>query len=971
MLTSKLMLRLLYCFSILMAAGLLSAHAQDIFSVQQMPFSVRWKQLQTPEFRLIFPAGAEQEAQRTANVLHTILHPGAQPFAPVGRSLGKQPGHISILLQNRTTFSNGFVNLAPRRSEFFTMPPQNNNDFGTADWLSLLAVHEMRHVVQYDKAKTGLSRLVYWISGYNGLGAVANLAAPRWFFEGDAVGMETLMLPGGRGSVPNFDLLYRTQLLSSGGWGYHKAHQRSFRDAVADHYVLGYYLTSYLRRKGGAQALDHITKQAFAWPIVPFTFSNGIRKVTGRYLVAAYRDMNRELDSLWRKQQQQLFKEQPLNNFPAKRHRHYGRPTYTDFAFPQPLPDGRIIALRQGMSDIPQIVEMPTDSSRQQVKVLFTPGLVVGNGMFSVESGKAAWVEYEFDPRWQMRNYQVVKVLDLEKGKVQSLSHKSRYVAAALSPQADRVATVEVAANGFQQVLILDSNSGEVLQRLPNADSLQYAMLRYDTDGEHLLCLRRKYDGSTALSRIGLKTNTVQDLLPFGHENIGAPAASAEWVFFHSSYNGIDNIYALHKASGKRWQVTARPFGAYNPKPSPDGKYLFFNDFTLYGMDVSRIATDTALWIPFEQVRPVPTDYFRPMLQQEPELSQTQETLKNPPRRSYPLRKYGRFSELFNIYSWSPFINPNNLEQLELALYSRNLLSTAITTVGYRFNTNEQTGSWFGQFSYQGFYPIIDVNLSSTERRSNVRVNNQVSELQFTENVATLGARIPLVLTNSRFLRSANLGVAASYRQTGNFRGPFADRFPSGALWSGNVSFSYAATLRRAERDLVSRLGFTYAAFARQVLASRDFDGGQFAAQGQIFLPGLLRHHALTLRGAMQYEQQSNYRFTSPILFARGYAYRSHEWYYGSAIEYRMPLWYPDISLGPVANLQRIKTMLFYDYATGDRSTNYQTIGIDLTMDFNLGRMAQLLFDAGVRLMYFPQTQTTGVELVIGRVGIR
>ncbi|WP_448519550.1 TolB family protein [Rhodoflexus sp.] len=964
------MLRLIICLAIVWMGYTLPLAAQDVFDVQQMPFSVRWQQLRTPEFRLIFPADAVQEAQRTANILNTILHPGAQSFAPIGRSLGRQPRHISVLLQNRTTFSNGFVAFAPRRSEFFTMPPQNNNDFGTADWLALLSVHEMRHVVQYDKAKTGLSRLVYWLSGYNGLGAVANLAAPWWFFEGDAVGIETLMLPGGRGRLPSFDLLYRTQVLSGSCWGYHKAHQRSFRDAVPDHYVLGYHLTSYLRRKGGAQALDRITQHAFAWPIVPFTFSNGIRKVTGRSLVATYRDMNRELDSIWRNQQQQLFREQPVATLKVARHRHYSIPTYTDFALPQPLANGRVIALRQGMSDIPQIVVMPTDSSRH-ARVIFTPGLVVSNGMFSAEADKAAWVEYEFDPRWQMRNYQVIKILDLVKGSVRTLARKTRYAAAALSPQADKIATIEVATNSFQQIRILDSQSGEVLQSLPNADSVQYSMLRYDTDGQHLLCIRRRTDGSTALSRIHLPTENVQDLLPFGYENIGAPAASDDWLFFHSSYSGIDNIYALDKASGRRWQVTARPFGAYHPKPSPDGKFLYFNDFDLYGMEVARLAIDTTLWIPFEQTATVPTEYFRPLLEQEGELAETLATLKNPPRRTYPTRKYGRFSELLNIYSWSPFINPNNLEQLEIALYSRNLLSTAITTVGYRFNANEQTGSWFGQFSYQGFYPILDLNLSSVQRRTNVRVNNQMSELQFTENVATLGARIPLVLTNSRFLRSANIGAAISSRQTGNFQGQFADRFRSGNLWSGGANFSYASTLRRAERDIVSRLGFTTATFARQVIASRDFEGGQFATQGQIFLPGALRHHALTLRGSMQYEQQSNYRFLSPILFARGYAYRSHEWYYGSAVEYRMPLWYPDISLGPVANLQRIKTMLFYDNAVGDRSTRYQTLGIDLTMDFNLGRMAQLLFDAGLRLMYFPQTQTTGVEIVVGRVGIR
>lgn len=945
--------------------------AQDIFPMQQMPFSVRWKQLQTKEFRLIFPADAESQAQRTANLLHAVLHPGsAQFFGPVAQTLGKKPSRIDILLQNRTTYVNGFFNTAPRRAEFFTMPPQNNNDFGTANWLALLAVHEMRHVVQYDHAKRGLTRLAFWLTGYNGLAALANLAAPWWFFEGDAVLMETLLLPGGRGRLPYFDLLYRTQLLSHGGWGYHKAHQRSFRHLVPDHYVLGYHLSAFLRRKAGAYALANISQRAFAASLVPFAFSRAVKKETGISLVAAYRQMNQQLDSLWKKQQKALFFPQPVETLPLKLHRHYGTPTYTDVLYPQPVSEEYVLALRQGLSHIPQIVRLPVTAHAAKAEVIFTPGLIVSNGMLSVEANKVAWVEYEFDPRWQMRNYQVIKILDLATGKVQTLVPKTRYVAAALSPQGDKVATVEVAPNGFQQVVVLDLQNGKILQSLPNPDSLQYSMLRYDTDGASLLCLRQRKDGSTALSRIHLPTGEVEDLLPFGYENIGAPAADKEWIFFHSSYNGIDNIYALHKATGKRWQVTARPFGAYHPRPSPDGKWLYFNDFQLYGMQVSRLPIDTALWIPFQQVPVFRTDYFYPLLEQEPHLAYTLQTLKNPPQRTYPVRPYGRFSQLVNIYSWSPFINPNNLEQLELAIYSRNLLSTASATVGYRFNTNEQRGGWFAQLSYQGFYPIIDLNLSTQQRQTTVRINNQNSPLQYSEHAATMGLRLPWVLTNSKFLRSASLSLALSYRQTDNFKGPFADRFRTGRLWSGGIGFSYAATLRRAERDIVSRLGLTYAVFARQTLRG-DFQGGQLAMQGQIFLPGALLHHAIVLRGAMQYEQQTNYRFASPILFARGFAYRSHEWYYGSAIEYRLPLWYPDISLGPIANLQRIKAMLFYDRAFGDRTTQYQTLGIDLTADFNLGRIAQLLFDAGIRWMYFPQTGSTAVEIVVGRVGIR
>src|SRR3546814_3219896 len=53
-----------------------------------------------------------------------------------------------ILLQNQTVISNGFVTLAPRRAEFYMTPPQNN---GPGDWVTRLAVHELRHIAQINQ----------------------------------------------------------------------------------------------------------------------------------------------------------------------------------------------------------------------------------------------------------------------------------------------------------------------------------------------------------------------------------------------------------------------------------------------------------------------------------------------------------------------------------------------------------------------------------------------------------------------------------------------------------------------------------------------------------------------------------------------------------------------------------------------------------------------------------------------------
>ena len=70
------------------------------------------------------------------------------------QSTCKKNNH-SIVLQNQGVIANGFVQLAPKKSEFYTTPPQQ---FDSQDWLNNLAVHELRHVAQFDKLTGGRHR---------------------------------------------------------------------------------------------------------------------------------------------------------------------------------------------------------------------------------------------------------------------------------------------------------------------------------------------------------------------------------------------------------------------------------------------------------------------------------------------------------------------------------------------------------------------------------------------------------------------------------------------------------------------------------------------------------------------------------------------------------------------------------------------------------------------------------------------
>src|SRR5690606_32033951 len=151
----------------------------------------------TPSARIIFPLGLDSLANRIANVISFIQK-------PTQKTIGNKSRKINIVFQNQTAISNGYVGMAPFRSEFYLSAPQNSFDLGSLPWPDMLALHEYRHVEQYSNFDVGLSRVMKVIFGDGGQ-ALANAAAiPDWFFEGDAVFNESNLSKQGRGTLPAF-----------------------------------------------------------------------------------------------------------------------------------------------------------------------------------------------------------------------------------------------------------------------------------------------------------------------------------------------------------------------------------------------------------------------------------------------------------------------------------------------------------------------------------------------------------------------------------------------------------------------------------------------------------------------------------------------------------------------------------------------------------------------------------------------
>ncbi|RZL14528.1 MAG: hypothetical protein EOO62_05185, partial [Hymenobacter sp.] len=64
-------------------ASVVSAAAQSLPIISQNPPALRWQEIRSPHFRVLYPAGLDTAAQRTAQRLEAVHGPG-------GATLGVQ-----------------------------------------------------------------------------------------------------------------------------------------------------------------------------------------------------------------------------------------------------------------------------------------------------------------------------------------------------------------------------------------------------------------------------------------------------------------------------------------------------------------------------------------------------------------------------------------------------------------------------------------------------------------------------------------------------------------------------------------------------------------------------------------------------------------------------------------------------------------------------------------------------------------
>ncbi|MBB4599787.1 hypothetical protein HNQ93_000733 [Hymenobacter luteus] len=936
-------LRTLLPAALLAALPYGAALAQTLPVLDQVPASVRWYEVRTPHFRVLYPEGFAERARRTAHRLEQV-------HEPAGASLGLSARPVTVVLQTRTTIGNGFVTLLPRRSEFFTAFPQDPFLAGTLDWLDQLTVHEYRHVVQYDKARQGVGQLGYLLGGYGGLG-LTTLGIPDWFAEGDAVGTETALTRSGRGRIPNFEAYLRANLLAGRRYSYAKAVAGSFRDQVPNHYVLGYFLTTRLKRTAGATAWSEVLNRYYRFPVYPLSFSDKLRRATGLRTDDLYQRTMQELDSTWRAQQagRELT---PATDLPVAA----TEKVFTEYQYPQYIDNTRVLALKSGLGHTPQLVELRRGGQERQRLVL---GLQHNTEQLSVGGGRAAWLEFRYSPRWQQQVYSELRVLDLATGQLSRPGRRTRYTAAVLAPDGQRLLAVSTDSSYQHRLHLLDAATGAVLRTFENPRNLPYLHPRFGADGRTAAVVRLETAGKS-LELLELETGQSRPVLPAANDNLSHPQPWQEYVLFNSPRSGQEEVYAVHIRTGQVRQVTVRPVGAYHAAVSPDGQRLAFQEVRAQGSRVLEMPLRPEQWRPVAAAAAtVPANlYADELTAREPGARTVGPILPQDSVAGAPLisRRYRRLPHALNLYGWGLVQSPSGTG-LNLGLRAQDVLSTTQLLVGAGYDGVERTGRVFADASYQGLWPVLDLSLEHGARRVAGRLatgNTDYDRWQY--NRLSVGARLPLTLTTSRMLTALTVGTYYQLEQTQGYELAFrpiteAGRRPLHAL-VGSVAF--ARTLRQSYRDVAPRWGQSLNLVWRGTPFGTGLAAEQRAAQASLFLPGVGLHHAVRLRAGYQWQQQQEYRFGSAIFYPRSLPYLSYNTLASLSAEYRLPLADVHWELGRVLYVQRLKANAFADGVRGESGPlrgSYYALGLDVSAVFNPLRLRTPL-EAGVRTVY-------------------
>lgn len=947
------LVRCMAILAILALSGLQPAWTQ-FYTTGEPPANIRWRQINTAHFKLIFPESYEERAREYASAFD-------QAYQRIGEQLDHFPRRIPVILHPQISRSNGLVIWAPKRMEIYPIPPQR---IDPQIWREQLVLHETRHVVQISKLNQGFTRFMSWFIGQQATGIATGLVPP-WFLEGDAIFSETTLSSAGRGRSPAFEMGIKALLVNDKKlFSYDKSLFGSYRDHVPNHYEYGYQLVSYASEQFGhefwSQTLDFTGK----FPFVPFAFRTGMKRQQGMGTRDLYESALEHRRLLW--QQEEIH-----GDFPAKDILSPAKSDYINYYSPRFVSDSLLVALKDGPGFIRQIVLLKTG---KEEKTLHVPGFLSVNRI-TAGGNKIAWSETIPDLRWGNQSFSDIKVFDMDNQKEFRIGRQTSYYAPALSPDGTRIAAIENDVIGNCFLVVLDTESGEILTKVaaPDDSTLQFP----DWSDDQEVIMTQLHSGGKNILAFDLSVMKWETLLEGGKYNLTNPTGNREYIWFRSTWDNIGNIFCLERSSGKICKLTNSRFGSFEPAISTSEKSLVYANYTEKGYELKFIPLESSASIVFDIPIEKPQPFY-PSQTMEPVAFKTHEQESE----AYPSQPYKKFAHLFNVHSWAPFyydfqnINPAVSQEIYpgISLLSQNILNTSTGQFSYAWKNNSHFLS--NRLTYSGSATIIDLGMEYGDEPLVFRGGDTQGPGEIEHDMLRVYSRfyIPMNLTSSRFIS----GMIPSLQV--NYNNSFYHYSDGRGYKRGNVSldwrFNYYRYLILSRRDISPRRGHQFRLRYYTSPFENENLGSIFSTTGILYFPGVLKHHSLRVSGSYQKQNPRRYLFVSHLSFPRGYEKARTEILHLLNVDYYLPLAYPDLTIPGILYLKRLRAGLFADmginqYRVFNSSTNrvvwkkqnLSSLGVEFLADYHFLRLL-FPFSSGARITYLPYSGIVNSEVI-------
>ena len=946
---------LLFLYAVLLLS-VKSASAQ-YYDTGQDPASLKWKQIKTRRFTVIYP-----EKYDSGGIIYAKSLDAA--YLKLLSLFPEKKFRIPVVIHNYSIQSNGYVAWAPRRIELYPTPEQNTIPLAPEQQL---AIHELAHVFQMVSLNQGFSKGMSFLFGEQFTGIVASLL-PMWLLEGDAVFAESVLTESGRGRSPSFQKQIKALMVDNKKiYNYDKILNGSYKDFVPDNYESGYQMVALALSRIDPHIWNKVLKFTADEPFTLNPVNLSLSRNSGLRKKTLWKETCDTLKAIWTKN---ISKENP-ENFEVVSPDKHGK--YINYYSPVFAGNDSIIAIKTSLSDPPSFVMI--DPIRKTEKRILTPGQVYP-WFISCARGKLVWVETQPDPRWDNREYSVIKLMDIKSKTVIKLSRKSRYLAASVSPDGKKIAAVENTINNINSLVLIDAETGAVIQSVNAPGNVYLQHPQWSEGGEKVTVIFLAKAGEGIMS-YKIANQEWETLIKASRDDLQSAYLRNNSLFYISSLSGTDNIYR-RTSDRKTTLLTRSKFGAIDL--CINGNRVFFGDYTSLGNNIcfTKITSTSR-----EVADKMSSSSF---LINRFDIKTSSAADNN--TIIYKPEPYRKWQHLFRFHSWMPFyadleslkVNPASVRP-GVTILTQNTLSTLISTIGYEYSADKRN-VFHSRITWKGWYPVFESQLNYGTIPEINKLLEHVSNpsvikpgISFSNTVY-----IPLVFSSGRFSQYLRPSLSMDYRNDYVYIKQDATYDYGQTIISPRLYF--ANYHNSAIRDIYPRwaqiidLIYTFAPFDKKIY------GSSISLKTSFYFPGFLPNNGIKIGFEKEKQVLQKYFYGNYVSLPRGYKNIFPKDIELLSVDYVLPLAYPDFNIASLLYIKRIRTGLFYDYASGpgnsfyvsspnglvplytnSRRESFKSFGLELLADFHLLRIP-FMISAGVQSAWKNINELPSVEVL-------